>query len=55
MSRAAERRRQMGQRVIVKLPKKSDIGDCINWRGTTLLSLIDKAFSPVILQGQQQP
>jgi len=38
-------------KVIVQLPKKSDIGDCINWHGTTLLSLIDKAFSPIILQG----
>lgn len=25
--------------VIIKLPKKGDLGDCNNWRGITLLSL----------------
>ena len=36
--------------VIVKLPKKGDLGNCSNWRGITLLSLTNKVFSRIILQ-----
>ncbi|XP_062614538.1 uncharacterized protein LOC134276298 [Saccostrea cucullata] len=36
--------------VIIKLPKKGDLGDCINWRGITLLYLTSKVFSQTILQ-----
>ena len=28
--------------IIVKLPKKGDLGDCNNWRGITLLSSVGK-------------
>ena len=31
--------------VIIKLPKKGNLGDCNNWRGITLLSLTSKIFS----------
>ena len=34
--------------LIVKLPKKGDLGDCGNWRGITLLSLTNKVFSKII-------
>ena len=36
--------------VIIKIPKKGDLGDCNNWRGITLLSLTSKIFSHIILQ-----
>ena len=36
--------------VVVKLPKKGDLGNCNNWRGITLLSLTSKVFSRIILQ-----
>ena len=36
--------------VIVKLPKKGDLGDCNNWRGITLLSLTSKIYCRIILQ-----
>ena len=36
--------------VIVKLPKKGNLGNCNNWRGITLLSLSSKIFSCTILQ-----
>ena len=35
--------------VIIKLPKKGDLGDCNNWCGITLLSLTSKVFSRIIL------
>ncbi|KAK3545686.1 hypothetical protein QTP70_010891 [Hemibagrus guttatus] len=35
---------------IIKLPKKGDLGDCNNWRGITLLSLMSKVFCRIILQ-----
>ena len=35
--------------LIVKLPKKGDLGMCINWRGITLLSVTSTVFSRVIL------
>ena len=35
--------------LIFKLPKKGDLGDCNNWRGITLLSLISKVFSRIVL------
>ena len=36
--------------IIVKLPKKGDLGDCNNWRGITLLPLTSKVYSRIILQ-----
>ena len=36
--------------LIIKLPKKGDLGNCSNWRGITLLSLTSKVFSRIILQ-----
>ncbi|PVD37252.1 hypothetical protein C0Q70_04249 [Pomacea canaliculata] len=35
--------------LIVKLPKKGDLGDCNNWRGITLLSLTSKVSSKIVL------
>ena len=36
--------------IIIKLPKKGDLGNCNNWRGITLLSLTSKVFNRIILQ-----
>lgn len=36
--------------VIIKLPKKGDLGDCNNQRGITLFSLTSKVFRRIILQ-----
>jgi len=36
--------------VIVKLPKKGDLADCNNWRGSTLLPITSKVFCRIILQ-----
>lgn len=36
--------------VIIKLPKKGDLGDCNNLRGITIFSLTSKVFSRIILQ-----
>ena len=36
--------------LIVKLPKKGDLGDCNNWRGITLLSDTSKVFTRIILK-----
>ena len=35
--------------LIVKIPKKGDLGNCSNWRGITLLSLTCKVFSRIVL------
>ena len=35
--------------LIVRHAKKGDLSDCNNWRGVTLLSLISKVFSKIIL------
>ena len=35
-------------RLIVKLPKKGDLGECNNWRGVTLLPITSKVFSKII-------
>ena len=35
-------------RLIVKLPKKGDLGNCDNWRGVTLLPITNKVFSKII-------
>ena len=35
--------------VIVKIPKKGNLSDCNNWRGITLLSVVSKVFSKVLL------
>jgi len=37
------------KRVIIKLPKKSDISDCSNWRGITLMSVPGKVFCLIML------
>ena len=34
--------------LIVKLPKKGDLGNCDNWRGVTLLPITSKVFSKII-------
>ena len=34
-------------RLIVKLPQKSDLGNCDNWRGVTLLPITSKVFSKI--------
>ena len=34
--------------LIVKLPKKGDLGECNNWRGITLLPITSKIFSKII-------
>ena len=34
--------------VIVKLPKKGDLGDCNNWRGVTLLPITSTVLSKII-------
>ena len=36
--------------IIVKLPKKGDLGDCNNWRGITLLSSVGKLFCTILLK-----
>ena len=36
-------------RLIVKLPKKGDLGNCENWRGITLLSIPSKVFYKILL------
>lgn len=36
--------------VIVKLPKKGDLGDCNSWRGIAIFSLTSKVFGRIILQ-----
>jgi hypothetical protein len=35
--------------IIVKVPKKGDLGNCNNWRGINLLNVISKVFYRVIL------
>jgi hypothetical protein len=35
---------------IIKLPKKSDLSDCKNWRGITLLNTINKLVATIIHQ-----
>ena len=35
--------------IIVKLPKKGDLGNCNNWRGITLLPMTSKVFTRIIL------
>jgi hypothetical protein len=34
--------------IIVKVPKKGDLGDCNNWRGVNLLNIISKVFYRII-------
>ena len=36
--------------IIVKLPKKGDLGHCNNWKGITLLSSIGKLFCTILLK-----
>jgi hypothetical protein len=35
--------------IIVKVPKKGDLGNCNNWRGINLLNVISKVFYRIIL------
>jgi hypothetical protein len=35
--------------VIVKIPKKGDLSNCKNWRGTNLLCVNSKVFCKIIL------
>ena len=35
--------------IIVKIPKKGDLSDCNNWRGITLLSVVSKVFTKIML------
>lgn len=35
-------------RLILKLPKKGDLGECNNWRGITMLPNTSKIFSKII-------
>ncbi|KAL9960159.1 hypothetical protein ACROYT_G033572 [Oculina patagonica] len=35
--------------LIVKIPKKGDTTECTNWRGITLLSVVSKVFTRIIL------
>lgn len=35
--------------IIVKIPKKSDLQNCEGWRGVTLLNVISKVFSRILL------
>ncbi|GFS23747.1 endonuclease-reverse transcriptase [Elysia marginata] len=35
--------------ILIKLPKKRDLSQCINWRGINLLSVPGKIFCRVIL------
>lgn len=37
------------KKVVVKLPKERDIGECNNWRGVTLLTVTSKIFVRVII------
>ena len=36
--------------IIIKLPKKGDLGNCDNWRGITLLSIPSKVLCRIILK-----
>ena len=40
--------------LIVKFPKKGDTTECTNWRGITLLSVVSKVFTRIILTRIQQ-
>jgi hypothetical protein len=35
---------------IIKLPKKGDLSECKNWRGITLLNVINKLISTILYQ-----
>ncbi len=35
--------------IIAKLPKKGDLGQCGNWRGITLLTIVNKILAKIIL------
>ena len=35
--------------LIIKIPKKGDLSNCINWRGVTLLSIPSKLLTRIIL------
>lgn len=36
--------------IIIKIPKKGDLGQCSNWRGITLLAIISKIFNKIVLE-----
>ena len=39
--------------IIIPLPKKGDLSDCGNWQGISLLSVLGKVFSRVLLNHMQ--
>jgi hypothetical protein len=39
--------------LIIKIPKKGDLSNCNNWRGITLLSILSKILTRVILNRKQ--
>ena len=42
------------QSLIVKLPKKGDLGDCNNWRGITLLVIASKVLGKIIFRRMKE-
>ena len=42
------------QGLIVKLPKKGDLGDCNNWRGITLLVIASKVLGKIIIRRMKE-
>ena len=39
-----------GKGLILRLPKKGDLSNCNNWRGTVLLSVSSKIFCRILLK-----
>lgn len=35
--------------LIIPIPEKGDLSDCVNWRGITLLSITRKVFCRIML------
>ena len=38
------------ERIIIKVPKKGDLSQCINWQGVTLLVMVSKIFNKILLE-----
>jgi hypothetical protein len=43
------------EQIISKDPKKGDLSGCNNWRGITLLSVLSKGFTTLLLNRMQEP